>query len=238
MAGEAYKIAYETLKKMILSGHYKAGERLPAERLLCEQAGVSRITMRHAMRLLQEQGLVSRYTGKGTFVNSPKPQKIPIVNFDYSKSIKEQANNIQRDVIATKVGRLPQSIGDELAIGRAGKWLIATRLDSQDGTPIAYDVVYIPEEFARNINELILCRVDFLDAWQAVEQVDLQRSTEVVEAALPDNKVAKTLKITMQEPVLCTRDIAYDRRDDVIGIFDTVYRSDRFKLISTTNITK
>jgi GntR family transcriptional regulator len=51
---------------------YQAGERLPSESQLVENYGVSRITVRQALEFLEEQGLVVRKQGKGTFVSTPR----------------------------------------------------------------------------------------------------------------------------------------------------------------------
>ncbi len=56
------------LETMILEGTLKAGERLPAERALAEQFGVSRPSLREAMQKLAAKGLVMSRHGGGTFV--------------------------------------------------------------------------------------------------------------------------------------------------------------------------
>jgi hypothetical protein len=51
-------------------GKWSPGEALPAERVMCEQLKISRVTLRQALDALAEQGLVSRRPGAGTFVAS------------------------------------------------------------------------------------------------------------------------------------------------------------------------
>ena len=63
-----YMRVYNDLKGKILSGGYAVGERLPTEGQLQDTFGVSRITVKKAMEMLAEEGLVERYPGKGTFV--------------------------------------------------------------------------------------------------------------------------------------------------------------------------
>ncbi len=57
------------LQKAILDGTYAYGARLPAERDLAGHFGASRSTVREALRQLEEQRLLSRRIGSGTFVN-------------------------------------------------------------------------------------------------------------------------------------------------------------------------
>ncbi|WP_438765283.1 FCD domain-containing protein [Kushneria sp. TE3] len=58
----------EQLQSMILEGTLKAGERLPAERVLAEQFGVSRPSLREAIQRLVAKGLLSSRQGGGTYV--------------------------------------------------------------------------------------------------------------------------------------------------------------------------
>lgn len=60
----------EQLKKKIISGEYASGDKLPVEADLCQAFGVSRITVREAMKKLSTMGLVEIKQGKGTFVKS------------------------------------------------------------------------------------------------------------------------------------------------------------------------
>ena len=60
----------EQLKNRIMTGEYKDGDRLPPEPVLCEQFGVSRITVREALKKLNMMGLIDIRQGKGTFVKT------------------------------------------------------------------------------------------------------------------------------------------------------------------------
>jgi DNA-binding FadR family transcriptional regulator len=59
----------EQLSNMILSGTFKKGERMPSERLLAEQLKASRPTVRAALSKLEQQGLITRVRGGGTYVS-------------------------------------------------------------------------------------------------------------------------------------------------------------------------
>lgn len=58
----------EVLRRQILDGTLPAGSRLPAERVLCEQLGVSRGALRVALQILKTNGLLESHVGRGTFV--------------------------------------------------------------------------------------------------------------------------------------------------------------------------
>lgn len=59
------------LERLILEGELKPGEKLPAERELAETLKVSRVSVREALRELENRGLIDRRPGRGTVVLSP-----------------------------------------------------------------------------------------------------------------------------------------------------------------------
>lgn len=63
-----YETIYSDLLKGIRNGTYPAGSRLPSEKELAGQYGVSRITSKKALELLAERGIISRMPGRGSFV--------------------------------------------------------------------------------------------------------------------------------------------------------------------------
>lgn len=90
-----YEQVYSAIKKDILSGKYKIGDRVPSEKELSDQFKVSRITSKRALESLEKDGIVYRQKGKGTFVSekwedallATKKQKKPLIgliltNFD------------------------------------------------------------------------------------------------------------------------------------------------------------
>ncbi|MFJ8695365.1 FadR/GntR family transcriptional regulator [Streptomyces roseolilacinus] len=72
-AGNGFEEALERILQVVRLGLVPAGERLPAERELAERMGISRVTLREVLKVLQEQGLVESRRGRygGTFVLRP-----------------------------------------------------------------------------------------------------------------------------------------------------------------------
>ena len=60
----------QAIRAIVNGGEWATGDQIPAEDRLCAKFGVSRITLRHALRNLEESGLLRREHGRGTFVRS------------------------------------------------------------------------------------------------------------------------------------------------------------------------
>ena len=72
---------------------------MPPERQLCDDYGVSWITIRHALRLLQDQGLIERTAGRGTFVRAGRPRKVSITDMDYVHPVRDEIPSMRRELI-------------------------------------------------------------------------------------------------------------------------------------------
>ena len=70
-ASPLYMQIKELIQKEIENGHYTDGDKLPSEREMCEAYGVSRIPVRKALELLEAEGLIQSFQGKGSFVRTP-----------------------------------------------------------------------------------------------------------------------------------------------------------------------
>ncbi|MFC2366000.1 MAG: GntR family transcriptional regulator, partial [Streptococcus mutans] len=64
----AYIRIHDQIKKEIDEGLWKIGDRLPSERDLAERFEVSRMTLRQAITLLVEEGILERRVGSGTYI--------------------------------------------------------------------------------------------------------------------------------------------------------------------------
>src|SRR5581483_7252449 len=74
-AAPLYRQLYERLRGLILTGHLKAGTRLPSTRVLASSLGVSRTTTNLAYELLQLEGYIESRVGEGTRVAYPQPEQ-------------------------------------------------------------------------------------------------------------------------------------------------------------------
>lgn len=76
--GRISEVIVEQIRQLMRQGQLKPGDRLPAERDLCEFFGVSRVTVREALRMLESSGLVEIRVGArgGAFVTTPTSDRV------------------------------------------------------------------------------------------------------------------------------------------------------------------
>ena len=68
LRGGKFRVIANDLKELLESGQYEVGDRFFSENLLCRKYGVSRQTVRKALSLLEDEGMIERIRGSGTYV--------------------------------------------------------------------------------------------------------------------------------------------------------------------------
>lgn len=114
----------ETLRSLLDTGGYRPGDKLPPEPELAAQMGVSRATLREALRSFEHQGIINRRQGVGTFVN-PRPLYI-----ESGLETLESIETLLRSRQLTPILRQRQT-RNERALPKA-----AQRLNLKEGAPL------------------------------------------------------------------------------------------------------
>ena len=159
--GSRYALLADSIIADIGAGNYAVGSMLPTEAQLCEQFGVSRHTVREALRRLREMGLVSRHQGIGTRVrakrgNARYVQSVDSISdlFAYTKDTR-LAINARRDLTAG-----PQQSGlPRCTPGQRWHVVEVTRFVSTESLPIVASEIYIPQAYAVIARDLQNLRV-------------------------------------------------------------------------------
>lgn len=110
-----HRVIYETLVAAIRSGEYGSGDRLPSEALLCKQFDASRITVAKAIQNLQQDGLVIRRPGSGSYVQLPTPA----TQHQFGLLIPELGTTEIFEPICQGIMRSPQAKSHSLIWGHA-----------------------------------------------------------------------------------------------------------------------
>ena len=138
----------EELTHAIRDGTYPVGSLLPAEPELCAQHGVSRHTLREAVRMLRDAGLVRPRQGHGTIVESTRPPSRYVLSMDTVPDLWQYAESS-----ALKVGRKRAITAAEALTPIPGarardRWYLVEALRHTDlGAPLAWKHVYLRHEY-------------------------------------------------------------------------------------------
>lgn len=205
----------------IARGRLAPGDRLPPERELAAQHGVSRMTVRQALQTLESRGLVRRAIGRsgGSFVAQPKLER----DLGTFSGLSEQ---LRRQGVAA--GARVVSAGE-----RDGA-LEIVRIRLADGEPFALERSSFPAERFAGLLELDLTGslYDLLDEHFDAAPV---RAVERLEPVLADEEEADALGVAVGAPLMLVDRTAYDDAGLVVETARDVFRGDRTRVVAWTS---
>ena len=222
-----YLLVVDRLKKDIENEVFKEKEKLPSEFELSRQLGVSRATLREALRVLEEDGIVVRRHGVGTFVN-PKPV--------FSSGI-EQLNSVTEMI--KQAGMIPGTVHLTSSIKTATeedqrKFHGITfeevhqfeRVRTANGQPVVFCIDKIPttivKEYQLNKNESLLNLLEN-EAGRYVSY-----AVTHIEPIGYHEKVSPILECEPESALLVLKQMHYDQFDEPILYSINYFRADKF----------
>ena len=225
-----YALVAQRLIDDIRHGRYGVGQLLPAEHDLCTQFGVSRHTVREAMRLLQERGLVSRQRGIGTVV---KANRFDPRYVQSTASISDLLQYVEETRLVTRESRdviADEGLAELLRCAPGQRWLHVrgSRYAGPEAEPIALTDIYVNAAYAGNRH---MIGVQKVPVYTLIEQQYGEGVVEVkqqISATLVGDDDARALKV---EPgtagLLITRHYV-GSRDNVLEVAVNLHPAQRF----------
>jgi GntR family transcriptional regulator len=164
------------------------GDVLPTEQTLCEQFGVSRITVRRALADLAEQGYIERRQGVGSFVRDHGRSEQSPTDRSYLDGLRQAQFETQVDVVELQVRRPPAVVAE--ALGASGDLLhiVRVRRQRRTGEPLMVTDAWLPAGLADTLTESALRRTPLYELLpDAGIRVDRVRHEITAEIAGPRN---------------------------------------------------
>lgn len=222
-----YKQIVHTLKDEIAAGVYRPGDKLPSEAEFMESLGVSRITVRSALKELEEAGLVVRARGKGTFVAEDDKQLYAADDREsFSRSCQLAGKTASTTVIEIKHVYPTLRDAKFLGVDDSKKVLRSRRLRSVDGVPTLLETNCYCDDLAFLQDEdLSGSLMSVLEA----HGVAMGRNIRTLEVCYATDYEASCLSVEEGSPLLLFVDKRYDPNDKPLFISRQVYCTERLK---------
>nr|WP_182550350.1 GntR family transcriptional regulator [Phyllobacterium myrsinacearum] len=223
------------LKSMIDNRELQLNDKLPSERELVEIYGVSRITVRQAIKDLENLGFLQTRAGKGIYVSEPKPTyEIEIVR---SFTETAEANN-RKPGMRLLTGAVIQAdleITRPLSLPAGSNVIFLERLRFLDDLPVVVQRDWFAEAIAPGIldidwnNENRSLYAEFNNRYGVIPT----RGQSTLSARLASEQEAKLLQLDLPAAVLTLDQIAYDNEYRPVNVSSMAYHPVRYPLSLT-----
>jgi DNA-binding GntR family transcriptional regulator len=227
----------QSLRASILGRRPQDPLRLPTEEQLAGHYGVSVLTMRQALKELEDEGLISRHRRRGTFIEPHVQRGAPVRLLGSVDAIVAQQSGMTTRMLDHGTGPVPAELAEYFPDpGEVGTYH-RLRSDEKTGEPTNHARNYVRPELAARIDPADLARWPMTKVLRDVVGADISRITDTVEARLAEPETARLLEVPLLSPILHYTGITYDSDGRVLDVAVINYRGDRFSFTVTLDAT-
>jgi len=223
-----YYRVMRALRESIVSGEAAPGERLPTEAALMERFGVSRVVVRQALGILEDDGLIFRVRGKGTYVSLDVEAESSSSHSGYLEDLIRQGLRVEVRVLEFGLSPAPAEVTASLGISTGERVVFAKRLRSVEGEPFAVVESYVPADVGGKLRLGDLEREPLMRLLETKAGVEVTSATEVFQAVAADDETARLLGIDPLAPLLKMTLTAFSKGGRPVNLEYVFFRSDRY----------
>lgn len=205
----------EILSERIASGALPKGSRLTSERDLCEDLGISRVTLRKALSHMEESGLVTSSRGRGWFVagQGAEPRaganEWPHTLESFSETASRLGLEASSQVVVAEVRTASLDIAELLGVAPGSKLFYLERVRLLENVPTAVDITQIPLVLVPEIVSMDFASSSLFAALLRAG-VRPTHADVTISAAAADQVIATQLQIGLGSPLLNLHQVAMD----------------------------
>ena len=221
------------LEREISAGHWTAGSRIPSEPALCKSFGISRSVVRQALQRLEQEGLIIRRKGFGTYVAESRPRSWMLQSSDgfFQDEADRHGRRVTSRILRLELAPLPNWASDALDLPEETIGVTMERLRWLDDQVARHVSDHLPERLAKTVlglrddpSESLYERIKRLDG------IEVAGGRRVVEAAAAGPKLARLLEVERGDPLAFIESVLWDREFRPVHCFRSWLRTDRIRI--------
>ncbi len=215
----------------IENGIYRVGHAIESEPALVRKLGISRVTIREAIRELVEENILERQHGRGTFVLEQPLFKGFQCGLGFSDEMHRHGMTPSAKFVEVKQCNADKEVAKQLHIKEGSLVWNVKRLRLANDHPIAVENEYFALGIVPHLDEEIVSKsiYGYLDE----QNIHLSYADQKFDAISADETLAKQLHVSIGEPLIRMYIIAYLKNGTPFNCGTTYYRTDIFKLAQT-----
>jgi GntR family transcriptional regulator len=225
-----YKQIADVLRAAITSGELGPGAQLPSEQELVEAHGVARGTARQAIMLLRGEGLVDVERGRGSFVRDLAPEQERLVRQQWDKEHPHEPT-LKVETLELGKTRASAEVVELLGLGAGADVLVRRWRYMASFMVLEMATSYVPWDVAQAAQLLQTETGRRVYAGLEHSGHRVARFTEEVQARMPTEAEARTLKIGPGVPVMSVQRVAYTEDDRPIEVRQSLMSAKRYRLM-------
>lgn len=221
-----YLLVSEELADLIESGKLKAGDKLPSESQVCQQYGISRMTVRQAIGELINQGIVESIRGKGTFVTKAQSTQKNLRSF--TETIRCKGAIPTTKVLEFSTVTSLTAINNKLGLGKDDKCYKLKRLRFADNEAVALETAYIPVKYCVDLDKYDLSG-SLYSILEKKYNYKIAKTNSMIEANISSTPMNRLFERAKAFPMLKVTSVVYTNTGENLFYEEAYYDSKSYK---------
>ncbi|TDD54085.1 GntR family transcriptional regulator [Nonomuraea terrae] len=221
--------AAELIERQVREGALPAGSRLPAERELCNQLGISRVTLRRALQHLVERGVMRSSHGRGWYVAARSDREWPNSLESFTETARRKGLAPTSRVLRAEIKQASLDEADEFGVAAGADLFLLERVRMLDGVPIAVDSSRVAANLVPGLSSVDFTRASLLEELAAAGAEPVVAESTIEARGCPED-LAEPLELKPGDPALIMTQTMMDAADRVVLVSTITYRGDRYRL--------
>lgn len=227
----AYLQIAESVSALLKGEALPPGYPLPPERVLCEQFGVSRMTLRQAMGILERKGLILSHRGRGTFVAHDLLRKQQQELRSFTEEIIARGGVPESRLLSFGLIEPSQEAREFFGAAAEDKVYEIRRTRLSDKVPLALERVLLSPRLCPRLEQYDLAKNSLYRILEDSYGVRFDTCVEEVSAQLPTPEQRRLLELPRHAAVLAINRKTYTEMGQPLELTDSVYRGDLYSAI-------
>jgi GntR family transcriptional regulator len=215
----------DAIRARIQSGKLEPDTVLPPSEQICEELGITRMTLRQAYAVLAREGLVDAQRGRGTFVRRSRIERTLGQMVGFSEEMRAWGKKPSSRILLFERAEVSGPASEFL--GNRPVYRIE-RLRLADAVPMAIEEVEIPVAHCPDLEEFDLAARSLYEILNETYQLKFDRCEQVVSASMPTAKQRKLLDIGSSVALLNVTRRSFAKPDRPVTYGVTQYRGDLY----------
>ena len=232
MTAPAYIQIAENLLEKIATGELAPDARLPSERELSKTLHVSRMTLRAALRVLDNKGLLIRRPGDGTYIAQPKIERQAGKLVPFTEGMHLRGFQTGAKIILFEERLAEMSAASQLNIAVSTPIYYIQRLRLINRVPVMLEKFIVPIDRFPNLDSYDLEIRSFYEIAETEFGITIHQAQQSLEAVSATEFEARLLKVDLGAPLMLERRQAFDPDRHPVEYGQDLYRGDRFRFIT------
>ena len=219
----------DMLRERILDGSYQPHQQMPTESEMIASFNVSRITVRQALNDLQNEGLIFKIHGKGTFVSKPKAFQDLGKLQGFGEAMRQMGYETYSRVVGIKSVTASPQITEKLGLPKRQRVTELNRVRFLNREPISLDISYLPLSIGERLAKEDLAVRDVFLILENDYGISLGHADLQIGSTLADDSLVHHLRVEPGSPVLFIERLTHTSTGKPIDYEHLYYRGDAFQ---------